>query len=256
MTVQDKVYIVTGAGTGTGAACATALSSLGARVLINYRRSEAEARAVADRCAPGTTRLAQGDVSQDADCRRIAATALEHWGRIDGLVNSAGVTKFVSHARLDGLEAADWQDIYGVNVVGAYQMIRACAPAMKAQGAGAVVNVSSMSGLNGLGSSIAYAASKGALNTLTLSLARAMAPAIRVNAVCPGMIETRWHRARFDAAGYEKFKSEYEATVPLGKASTPEDVADAVVWLLTGASQVTGELLRLDGGFHLGMLRR
>lgn len=256
MTIQDKVYIITGAGTGTGAACAVALSALGARVVINYRRSDAQAREVGDRCAPGRALTVQGDVSQDADCRRIAAVALEQWGRIDGLVNSAGITKFVSHLRLDGLDASDWHDIHAVNVVGAYQMTRACVPAMQAQGSGAIVNVSSMSGLNGLGSSIAYAASKGALNTLTLSLARALAPKIRVNAVCPGMIETRWHRARFDEAGYEKFKTDYEATVPLGKASTAEDVADAVLWLLTGASQVTGELLRLDGGFHLGLLRR
>jgi 3-oxoacyl-[acyl-carrier protein] reductase len=118
------------------------------------------------------------------------------------------------------------------------------------------VNVSSMSGLNGLGSSIAYAASKGALNTLTLSLARALAPAIRVNAVCPGMIETRWHRSRFDDSAYDKFKADYEATVPLGKACTAEDVADAVVWLMTGAAQITGELMQVDGGFHLGVARR
>lgn len=256
MQTNDKVYIITGAGTGTGAACALALSRLGARVVINYRRSEAEADLVSRQCAEGSALLAQGDVSQDADCRRIAAVALEHWGRIDGLVNSAGITKFVSHRRLDGLDAQDWQDIYAVNVVGAYQMIRACLPALRQQGAGAIVNVSSMSGLNGLGSSIAYAASKGALNTLTLSLARALAPEIRVNAVCPGMIETRWHRSRFDESAYDKFKADYEATVPLGKACTAEDVADAVVWLMTGAAQITGELMQVDGGFHLGVAHR
>lgn len=256
MNAQDKVVIITGAGTGTGAACATALSALGARVVINYRRSEQEADAVLRQCRDGSALLVQGDVSSDADCRRIADAALTRWGRIDGLINSAGMTKFVSHQRLDGLDAQDWQDIYAVNVVGAYQMVRACVPAMRDQAAGAVVNVSSMSGLNGLGSSIAYAASKGALNTLTLSLARALAPVIRVNAVCPGMIETRWHRARFDAAGYEKFKTDYEASVPLGKASSAEDVADATLWLLLGAAQTTGELLQVDGGFHLGTLRR
>lgn len=256
MRCSGKVFIVTGAGTGTGAACAIALAREGARVVVNYRRSEAEAREVLAQCEAEAAILVQGDVAQDADCRRIAEAAVARWGRIDGLVNSAGITKFVSHTRLDGLEAQDWQDMYAVNVVAAYQMSRACVPAMRQQGHGAIVNISSMSGLNGLGSSIAYAASKGALNTLTLSLARALAPQIRVNAVCPGMIETRWHRARFDETGYAKFKADYEATVPSGKACTAEDVADATLWLLTGAAQVTGELLQIDGGHHLGMLRR
>jgi 3-oxoacyl-[acyl-carrier protein] reductase len=196
--------------------------------------------------------MVKGDVAQEDDCQRIVHEALERFGRVDGLINSAGVTKFVAATRLDGLNAQDWQDIYAVNVIGAYQMIRACVPAMKKQGHACVVNISSMSGLNGLGSSIAYAASKGALNTLTLSLARALAPEIRVNAVCPGMIETRWHRARFDEAGYARFKADYESRVPLAKAATPEDVAQCAVWLMEGADQVTGEMIKVDGGFHLG----
>ena len=254
MNLAGTVCIVTGAGTGTGAACAMALASKGVRVVINYRRSEEEARAVLEQCrqAGGEAMLAKGDIALDGDCIRVATAAHTKWGRIDGLINSAGVTKFVAAHKLEGLSAQDWQDIYAVNVVGAYQMIRACVPHMKAGKGGAIVNISSLSGLNGLGSSIAYAASKGALNTLTLSLARALAPDIRVNAVCPGMIETRWHRARFDEEGYATFKADYERTVPLGKAATAEDVADAAVWLLEGAGQVTGELIRIDGGFHLG----
>lgn len=123
---------------------------------------------------------------------------------------------------------------------------------MKQQGAGAIVNISSISGVMGVGSSTAYVASKGALNAMTLALARSLAPQIRVNAVCPGLIETRWHLARFDAEGYAKFKADYEKTVPLAKAATADDVAEVAVWLLEGAGLITGECILVDGGLHLG----
>jgi 3-oxoacyl-[acyl-carrier protein] reductase len=127
---------------------------------------------------------------------------------------------------------------------------------MQKQGAGAIVNVSSVAGVMGVGSSTAYIASKGALNAMTIALARALAPAIRVNAICPGMIETRWHKDRFDAEGYEKFKAEYEKMVPLAKAASPDDIADAALWLIEGAATLTGELMQLDSGLHLGFGRR
>lgn len=254
MSETGRVCIVTGSGTGTGAACATRLAARGWRVVVNYSRSADEAGAVVARCegAGGEAVAVQADVADDAQCRRLAQSALDQWGRIDALVNNAGVTKFAHAAKLEALSAEDFQRIYAVNVIGAYQMIRACVPAMRAQGAGAIVNVSSSAGVSGLGSSVAYAASKGAMNAMTLSLARALAPAIRVNAVCPGLIETRWHRARFDEAAYERFVKAYEDTVPLATAASAEDVADAVAWLIEGARVVTGELLMLDSGLHLG----
>lgn len=254
MNDPNKVCIVTGGGTGTGAACALALARRGWRVLINYSRSESEANQTADACrqAGGEAHVVQGSVTDDAACRRLAQSALERWGRIDALVNSAGVTKFVHAAKLEGLSADDFQSIYAVNVIGAYQMIRACVPVMKAQGAGAVVNVSSIAGTLGLGSSLAYVASKGALNSMTLGLARALAPEIRVNAVCPGLIETRWHTARFDQEGFARFKKSYEDSVPLATTASAEDVADAVLWLIEGARVTTGELLAIDSGKHLG----
>ena len=254
MNDPSKVCIVTGGGTGTGAACALALARRGWRVLINYSRSESEANLTADACrrTGGEAEVVQGSVTDDAACRRLAQSALERWGRIDALVNSAGVTKFVHAAKLEGLSADDFQSIYAVNVVGAYQMIRACVPAMKAQGAGAIVNVSSIAGTLGLGSSLAYVASKGALNSMTLGLARALAPEIRVNAVCPGLIETRWHTARFDEEGFARFKKSYEDSVPLATTASAEDVADAVLWLIEGARVTTGELLAIDSGKHLG----
>jgi len=256
MILKDAVCIVTGSAAGIGAACAQRLASKSARVAINYTKSEKEAREVAAACesAGGQTILVQADVSSDAACRRLAQTVLDKWGRIDGLVNNAGTTKFAPHDNLDALEAADFQRIFGVNVIGPFQMIRAVAPAMRRQGAGAIVNVSSIAGITGMGSSVAYAASKGALNTMTLSLARALGPAIRVNAVCPGFVETRWLTTGLGPE-YEAKKRNYEAITPLKAVVMPEDVADAVVWLLEGASKVTGELITVDSGVHLGVAR-
>lgn len=254
MSTDAKVCIVTGGGTGTGAACARQLARRGWRVAVNYSRSEADALATTEACkADGADAIAvKADVAQDADCRALAQAALDRWGRIDALVNSAGITKFANAAKLDALDAADFQRIYAVNVVGAYQMIRACAPAMQRQGAGAVVNVSSISGILGQGSSVAYVASKGALNAMTLALARSLAPTIRVNAVCPGLIETRWHLERFEPEAYARFKKAYEDSVPLGTTASADDIADAVLWLIEGARVVTGETLMIDSGWHLG----
>ena len=254
MNLKGTVCIVTGSATGTGAACAVQLARKGARVVINYTKSVKDAQETLEKCkAAGTDAIVvQGDVAVDADCRKLAQAALDKWGRIDGLVNNAGITKFAAAADLDALTAEDFQRIYAVNVIGPYQMIRACAPAMKRQGSAAIVNISSISGIKGIGSSTAYIASKGALNAMTLALARSLAPEIRVNAVCPGLIETRWHLSRFSEADYAKFKANYEKTVPLAKAASADDVAEVAVWLLEGAAQITGETILVDGGLHLG----
>ena len=253
MNLEGAAVIVTGSGTGLGAAVAKRLSSKGARVVINYSRSEAEARATVEACQKlgAETLLCRADVSVDDDCRRMASETIAKWGRIDGLVNNAGQTVFASDADLDTLSADDFLGIYSVNVVGPYQMSRAVAPQMKAQGRGAIVNVSSISGITGSGSSIAYAASKGALNTLTLSLARALGPEIRVNAVCPGMMQGRWWR---DALGEERYGSlvgQFADSAPLKATGTPEAVAEPVVWLLEGAEHMTGQNFIVDGGMHL-----
>jgi len=256
MNLTDAVCIVTGSAAGIGAACAERLASKGARVAINFTKSASEAQDVAAACQGrgGQAMVVQADVSSDDDCRRLAQAVLDKWGRIDGLVNNAGTTKFVPHGDLAALDAADFQRIFGVNVIGPFQMVRAVATAMQRQGAGSIVNVSSIAGLTGMGSSVAYAASKGALNTMTLSLARALGPAIRVNAVCPGFVETRWLTSGLGAE-YEARKKNYEAITPLKATVLPEDVADAVVWLLEGAGKVTGELITVDSGVHLGVAR-
>ncbi len=254
MKLENAVCIVTGAGTGAGAACATQLSAKGCRVVVNYSRSEQHARDVVAQCndAGGQAIAVKADVSRDAECRALAQAAIDKWGQIDGLINNAGITKFAPAADLEALDAEDFQNIYAVNVIGPYQMIRACAPAIRASGSGAIVNVSSLSGVRGVGSSTAYIASKGALNAMTLALARALAPQIRVNAVCPGLIDTRWHSARFDPDDYAKFKDGYAKTVPLEKAASADDVAEVAVWLLEGAAVVTGETILVDSGYHLG----
>lgn len=254
MDIRGGVAIVTGSATGVGAAAVELLASKGCNVVINYTKSEAEAKATQAACEKlgVETVLCQADVSKDEDCRRMAAAAMEKWGRIDALINNAGTTQFVNHANLDGLNADDFQRIYAVNVIGPFQMTRAVTPHMKAAGRGAIVNVSSIAGVMGVGSSIAYTASKGALNTMTLSLARALGPEIRVNTICPGFIQGRWLRAGMGDAAYDAGVAHQERSTPLHRAGTPEDMAQAAVWFVEGADLITGEILIVDAGAHLG----
>ena len=251
---KGKVAIVTGSATGVGAEVALQLAQRGCNVVINYTKSEAEAKEAQAACdALGVeTLLCQADVSKDEDCRRMADAALEKWGRIDVLVNNAGTSKFVAHEDLGGLSAEDFQRIYGVNVIGPYQMTRAVTPAMKAQGKGSIVMVSSIAGLQGIGSSIAYAASKGALNTMTKSLARALGPEIRVNCVCPGFIDTRWLRTGLGDERFDKLKDQVKKSNTLHGASTPVEVADPIIYFALGAPHTTGDIIVVDAGTHLG----
>ncbi len=250
--------IVTGSASGLGAATAAILAKDGARVVINYSSSKKEAEATADLCrsAGAEVAIVQGDVSNDEDCRRIVAAAAP-WGRLDALINNAGTTKHVPHGNLDGLSAEDFQRLYGVNTIGPFQMVRAARSLLeagaKASGrASAVVNVSSVAGISGVGSSVAYAASKGALNVMTLSLARALAPLIRVNAVCPGYIDTPWFTKGRGEEGARQVRDSVVAKVPLKLASTANDVAQLVCFLATPASSnMTGEIVRMDAGMHL-----
>ncbi|MFU8816053.1 MAG: SDR family NAD(P)-dependent oxidoreductase [Pseudomonadales bacterium] len=253
MDLEGGVAIVTGSSSGVGAATARQLAEKGCNVVINYASNEGGARETEAACqAFGVeTAVVQADVAQDADCRRLAAVADDRWGRIDALVNNAGTTKFCNHGDLDGLDAEDFQRIYGVNTVGAFQMVRAVTPAMRRGGRGSVVNVASIAGVMGVGSSIAYAASKGAMITMGLSLARALGPEIRVNTVCPGFIQGDWLEQGMGAETYARTKAFLEQNTPLQVTCTPDTVAEVVVYFLTGASVVTGETLLLDGGHHL-----
>jgi 3-oxoacyl-[acyl-carrier protein] reductase len=248
--------VVSGSATGIGAACARHLAAAGLNVAINYTKSAAEAEATAEACrALGVEALVvRGNIAEDADCRALIAAALEAWAGLDVLVNNAGITRFADAGDLDSLTKDDFDQIFAVNVTGAYQLTRAAAPHLKAAGGGgggAVVNVSSHSGFSGIGSSMAYAASKGALNTLTLSLARALAPEVRVNAVCPGFVDTRWMAGELDQAEMAAFRTRAAEIAPLKLLVTPDQVAEAVCWFALGGRAVTGQLLVIDGGTHL-----
>jgi 3-oxoacyl-[acyl-carrier protein] reductase len=258
MSKDGLCVIVTGSASGLGAATAAILAKDGARIVVNYASSQTEAEQTADLCrsAGGEVVVVQGDVSRDEDCRKIAAAAAP-WGRLDALINNAGTTKHMAHDNLDGLSAEDFQRIFGVNTIGPFQMVRAARSLLeagaKASGhASTVVNVSSVAGISGVGSSVAYAASKGALNTMTLSLARALAPLIRVNTVCPGYIDTPWFTKGRGVDGAAKVRDSVVAKVPLKRASTAEDVAGVVCFLATPqSSNMTGEIVRMDAGAHL-----
>src|ERR1700744_1176770 len=258
MSKDGLCAIVTGSASGLGAATAAILAKSGARIVVNYSSSQKEAEQTADlcRCAGGEVVVVQGDVARDEDCRRIVAAAAP-WGRLDVLINNAGTTKHVPHGKLDGLSSEDFQRLFGVNTIGPFQMIRAARSLLEAGAnasgrASSVVNVSSVAGISGIGSSVAYAASKGALNTITLSLARALAPLIRVNAVCPGYIDTPWFTKGRGVEVAAKVRDAVVAKVPLKRASTAEDVADVVCFLaLPQSGNMTGEILRVDAGAHL-----
>lgn len=252
--IEDlRVAIVTGAGSGVGAATALLLAQRRFHVLVNFSRSAEGAAEVAERCrAQGVDALpVQGDVASDADCRRLAAVAVERWGRIDALVNCAGTTAFVPMADMDGVDASDFQRIYAVNAIGPFQMARAVAQQLR-MNRGAIVNVSSTASITGMGSSWPYVASKGALNALTLGLARMLAPEVRVNAVLPGMIEGRWFREGLGDEAYEGVRRQFASIAALGTVATPEQIAETVVWLLVGSTVTTGQLMVVDAGATLG----
>jgi NAD(P)-dependent dehydrogenase (short-subunit alcohol dehydrogenase family) len=254
---DDWTVLVTGASTGLGRAIAVECASRGAaNIVINFA-SSAEAAAETKRLveAEGATGiLAQGDVARDEDCARIVAAAAPS-GRIDALFNNAGVTKFANnHADLDAVSGEDFARLYAVNVIGAYQMVRSARALLEAAPqAGAVVNTASVAGVIGIGSSVPYAASKGALITMTLSLARALAPKVRVNAICPGFIDTPWFGRAMPAEALERMRAGVAASMPLKAASTAEDIAGAAVFLASPAARhITGETLLVDAGLHLG----
>jgi 3-oxoacyl-[acyl-carrier protein] reductase len=251
--------LVTGSASGLSAATAVALARGGARVIVNYRASAPEAEETADLCRAGNAavKVVQADVAIDEDCCRLAAAASE-WGRLDILVNNASATKHLANpADLDALSAEDFHRLYGVNTIGPFQMVRAARPLLEAgarltERASSVVNVSSVGALNGSGSSLAYAASKAALNALTLGLARSLAPLIRVNAVCPGYMDTPWWVKGTGEQAADRLREVVRGGVPLRVASTAEDIAGVVLFLAGPASRhMTGSIVPVDAGFQL-----
>ncbi|MBI2825843.1 MAG: glucose 1-dehydrogenase [Planctomycetia bacterium] len=257
MNIDGRAAIVTGGGTGVGRATALSLARQGCAVLVNYSRSKDEAeQTAADVAASGVRALChKADVADDAACRAMVDAATKEFGRLDVLVNNAATTRFIPHDRLDDVQDADWERILSVNLKGPFQCARAAAKAMRAAGAGAIVNVASVAGIAANGSSIPYCASKAALINMTIALARVLAPSIRVNAVAPGFIDGRWLRAGLGAA-YDGAMKMFEQKLPLGRVCQPEDVAAAIMSLITGSDLVTGQTIVCDSGMLIADFAR
>jgi 3-oxoacyl-[acyl-carrier protein] reductase len=252
--VKKKVCVVTGSSSGIGAASAILFAQRGWDVCVNYSKNPQPAEKVAAICRShgADVLIERADVSDDAQCVQVAKRVKEHFGRCNVLVNNAGTTKFVDLKDLDGLDAADFQKVFAVNVIGPFQMTRAFAPVLRNNTDAAIVNVSSIAPLLGGGSSLAYIASKGALNALTLAMARVLGPQIRVNVVAPGMVDSPWLR---NGLGPERFAAtlrNYESTSALNTLVTPEDVAETVYYVGAIAAKTTGEVHVVDGGRRVG----
>jgi 3-oxoacyl-[acyl-carrier protein] reductase len=239
-----KVALITGSATGIGRAVAVSLARQGCAICVNYSRSKEDAKqtlaAVQQHGVPAI--LCQCNVAVEAAVKEMVERCQKELGGLDILVNNAGTTRFIEHHRLDELDEDVWDEILGVNLKGAYFCCRAAIPVMQQRGGGAIVNVTSVAGLSGMGSSMAYAASKAGLNCLTKSLARAFAPTIRVNAVAPGPVLTRWLEPHMDMV------ERHVAMTPMQRAATPEDIADVVAFLATGTTLMTGQVVVVDGG--------
>jgi 3-oxoacyl-[acyl-carrier protein] reductase len=249
MELAGKAAIVTGSSSGVGRATALRLAKKGCAVVVNYSRKREEAERVgAEIRALGVqAEVVQADVANDDDCRKLVQVAEKSFGRLDVLVNNAGTTRFIDIKDLDDVKPEDWNNIFGVNVRGPFQCARAARTALEAHGHGVVINVSSTAGLRPMGSSIPYCASKAALNSLIQTLARALAPKIRVNAVAPGFIDGEWLQAGLGAA-YDATKKYWEQRNPLGRVSTPDDIAAAILGLIEGGDLITGQILAVEGG--------
>lgn len=253
MILKDTVSIITGSSSGIGAAVARSFAAQGGNVVINYAHNDEGAKKVAADCEAlgAQTLVVKGNVAEDSECRAIVDATLEKFGTINILINNAGTTKFCDHRDLDGLSKDDFLNIYSVNTIGAYQMIRATAPALSKQPVAHVINVASMAAITGGGSSIAYAASKGALVTMTMSLARVMGPEIRVNAICPGFVQGEWLQRGWGQERYDKFLQNHIEIAPLKAIATPEAIAQTITGFISGGDLTTGETLIIDGGVHL-----
>ena len=240
--LKGRVALVTGSSSGIGAAVAATFGALGARVVVNSASSVAEGEKVAAELPDAF--YVQADVSDVASARRLVADAVEHYGRLDIVVNNAGTTTVIPHQDLDAASTEIWERILAVNVLGTWNVIQAAAPHLRASGDGVIINVTSLAGVRPVGSSIPYAVSKAALNHLTVLLANVLGPEIRVHAVAPGLIDTPW------TADWDAIRASVRATAPMQRSGTPEDVADACV-ALVGARYATGQVLVVDGGLGL-----
>lgn len=241
MDFKGKVVLVTGSASGIGEAVARDFASRGAQVVVNSVHSEDAGRALAA-ALDGATYV-QADISKEADARRLVSEALSAHGRLDVLVNNAGVTEVIAHADLERADLSVWRTIFEVNVFGTWSVTVAAIEALRAA-RGSVVNVSSIAGLRPTGSSIPYASSKAALNHMTVLLAKVVGPDVRVNAVCPGLIDTPWTKDWDEIRGFVR------AVAPMRRSGTPADVAQLVV-AIASSPYLTGQVVAVDGGLSI-----
>ncbi len=239
---REKVVLVTGSSSGIGAAVARAFAAEGARVVVNSSSSVEAGEKLAAELPEAI--YVRADVSDPEQARALVDATVQRWGRLDVLVNNAGTTAVIPHDDLDAVTPEVWRRILDVNVVGTWLVTQAAVPALRAAGDGCIVNVTSIAGVRPTGSSIPYAASKAALNHLTLLLATTLGPAIRVNAVAPGLVDTPWTES------WDDLRALVEAMAPLRRSGQPDDVAAVCVGLVR-AGYVTGQVVLCDGGLHL-----
>ena len=252
MELKGRAAIITGASRGCGRSTALSLAAQGCAVLINFNRSKEEAEAVATEARALVVKAItfQADTADDAACRAMVAAAVEAFGRLDILVNNAATTKFIPHDDLEAISDEVFDRIFAVNVKGPFQCIRAAREAL-VESRGEVVNISSVAGLDGRGSTIPYAASKAALICMTQTFARLLGPEVRVNSVAPGFIVSQWTEDGLK----EKFEAVRDAHIEksaLHQVLGPDDVAEAVLSLLEGSDLITGQTLVVDGGAMIG----
>ena len=248
MNLEGRAALVTGAGTGIGRAIAERFARAGVKVAVYYRTSRDPAEALVSqiRSAGGTAIAVQANVSKDAEVRAMLVQVEREFGRLDVLVNNAGWSTRVLHRNLDELSDDIWDKTFDINLRGVFYCVRAAVPFLRKQPGAAVVNVASVAGSTGVGSSIAYAAAKAGVLTMTKSLARALAPEIRVNAISPGLIRTQF-AGRPDSDSV--FQAE-EGVTPLKRLATVAECAEAAFFLASAATAVTGQTLLVDGGLY------
>lgn len=239
---ERKVALVTGSATGIGRAVALRFAREGLAVAVNYSRSAKEAEETLTEVeklgAPAL--LCKANVADEDEVKAMVCRCQDELGGLDVLVNNAGTTRFIDHTDLSALTNEVWDEILGVNLKGTFFCCREALPLLRERG-GSIVNVTSVAGLQGQGSSIPYAASKAAVNCMTKSLARAFGPRVRVNAVAPGPVLTRWLADHMDHVARSL------QITPMGRAAVPDDIADAVYFLALGTSLMTGQVV-VDGG--------